>query len=85
MFEKNRSYVAHQDVLLSLVLDRLDCEDHANILTHLESSFSEMKLQVFQTDLTQSFEELVAVLGADSGYFHAGLETVDSQVLQEVA
>lgn len=49
MFKQNRIDVAHQNVLLSLVLDSLNRENHTNSLAHLKCSLSHTEVDVLQT------------------------------------
>ena len=51
--------MANQHVLLSLIFDRFDRVNHADILALLEGDFGQLKLHKFETLLAQYFKELL--------------------------
>lgn len=85
MLEQDRSNMAHQNKLFSLMLNVLDGVDHSDIFAHLKSSFSEMELKVSKTMLAETFKELKLKLFARSGYIDTILIFVQGQTLQEVS
>ena len=72
-------------MLLGLMLDVLYREDHTNILAHLEGTLCKVEFQVSKTVLSKSFKELLRESSARPCDFHALLESMDSQVLEEVS
>ena len=83
--EEDASNVTHKHVLLRLVLNALDREDHTNILALLECNLSELQLNEFQALLAQYLEVLLAEPIGNASDLDRLLKLVASQVLQEVA
>ena len=76
--------MANQDILLSLVLDRLDRVDHTHILTLLESNLSEFKFDELEALLAKHFEELLTEAICNARHLDGLLVLMAGQVLQEV-
>jgi hypothetical protein len=85
MLEQNRINVAHQNVLLSFVLDSLNRENHADSLAHLKCSLGHTEVDILQTLLTKTFKKCKRVLHAAFGYCDTILEFAKSQILKEVS
>lgn len=64
--------------------DGLDTVDHTNVFAHLESSLSNLKLDVSQAVLTDDFKEILTKFNRSSGNLHALSISMSGQVLQEI-
>lgn len=83
--EEDPSDVSDQDVLLRLILDRLDGVYHADVLALLEGDLSDFKLDKLEALLAKHFKELLGEAVSDTSDFNGVLEPMAGQVLKEIA
>jgi hypothetical protein len=85
VFEKNTGHVSDQNVYFSLASNRLNGVNHADILAHLESNLSCLKLDIFKALSADHFIELQGKFRTGFGNLHALVIAAASQVLQEIS